>query len=505
MIIKHSFLLLLISFFAHTFTAQVQNIKRIEFELKEGYSNHEFAKFGDNGILLYSKSDELVEGVYEWKIERYSTDLELSETTFIKVPKGQRLDETFENETNLYLFFKSKKGAYNIFEVNAKTLEIRKSQGILPKKIWLKEFRVIQNTAFLTGSIKGEPTIYTINFQTGEKNLRPILVNGYKSNKLSIENVQIQDQTNELFVYMNAYLKKEHDIHILRFDSNGEKKDALNLTADIDQKLSSISASYISDNEYVYTGTYSDRSSRSSQGVYICKSTNGKKDFIQFYNFLEFEKFLSYLPEKRQAKIEKKKKKKEKKGKELKLNYQIASHNIIIKDDKYIFIGEAYYPTYRTETYTTTGANGTTVTHTRTVFDGYRYTHATVAAFDKKGARLWDQTFEMFPSYKPFYVKKFISVSTDSKNKIDLLFSSRSSIHSISFSENGEIINDDNYDLIETGSEDDKVRYSLSNMDHWYGSYFLTHGLQKIKNKEEKEKRGKKKRKVYFINKISYK
>ena len=96
---------------------------------------------------------------------------------------------------------------------------------------------------------------------------------------------------------------------------------------------------------------------------------------------MSLNKFLEYLPARKQAKVERKQKRKEKKGKEMNINYLIASHDIIKKGDKYIMLGEAYYPTYRTET--RTDANGN-VTY-RTVFDGYQYTHAVVAGFDKDG------------------------------------------------------------------------------------------------------------------------
>lgn len=499
------FILLFASIFLFIYgtKSQVEQINRIEFELKEGYDDHELAKFGKNGILIYARQDKSDAGVYKWKIERYSEDLELTKTEFFSIPKGQDLDETFENKEYLYLFFKSKQGEYTLVEIKASNLDVSTKEGKLPKNLSPSDIYIIDNTAFVTLYAKKEKAIYTIDLSSGSTNIRSIIIDGYKGSSLSIENVQIQEKSRELFVYVNAYIKKEHDIFVLRFDKNGEKKETFKLTEGVENKLSSVSASYVSKDEYIYTGTYSDHSSASSQGIYICKTKNSKREFIKFYNFLDLENFLSYLPEKKQAKIEKKKKKKELKGKELKIDYRMASHDILVKDDKFIYIGEAYYPTYRTETYTTTGANGTTVTHTRTVFDGYQYTHATIAAFSLKGEKIWDQTFKMYPYYKPYYVKKFISVSTEDKKKIDMLFASGSTIYSKSFDLNGEVLNDKSYETIETGNDEDIVKYSYTNMDYWYGKYFLAHGFQKIKNKEESL--GNKKRKIYFINKIGYK
>jgi len=168
-------------------------------------------------------------------------------------------------------------------------------------------------------------------------------------------------------------------------------------------------------------------------------------------------------------------------------------------DEGYLFIGEAYYPTYRTETYTTY-SNGVAVTQTRQVFDGYQYTHAVVTRYNKYGEMVWDQIFEMYPSYKPFFVKRFISIAEGDQDALNLVFASRSRIVSKSFSYEGEVISDRTSDPIETGLDGDKTKWSNSNVDYWYDDYFIAYGRQKIKNKEK----GQRKRFVYFVNKIKF-
>ncbi|MCB0739101.1 MAG: hypothetical protein KDC92_16445, partial [Bacteroidetes bacterium] len=198
--------------------------------------------------------------------------------------------------------------------------------------------------------------------------------------------------------------------------------------------------------------------------------------------------------------------KKEKKGKELVFSYRIAMHGIIKVDDGYMFLGEAYYPTYRTETYTTTSTvNGvtTTTTNTRQVFDGYQYTHAILSKFNEDGKLIWDQIFEMWPSYKPFVVKHFISIAERNQNSLKLVFASRSRITSKSFDFNGTIIQESESEEIETNFENDKTKSSFSNIDYWYDNFFIAYGEQKIKNTKD-DTRQKRKRKVYFINKIKY-
>jgi len=364
---------------------------------------------------------------------------------------------------------------------------------------------VIGDYAFFKAISKKEPFLFSVNWKNGDKKLIPLIIDGVKMKKVSVKNFQVSEENNEIYVYIKVpKSKKESDLHVMRLNNIGGKKDQFNLTANIDKNIVEITASKVKNDKYVYTGTYSSKSGGTSQGLFFCTAKKGKVENIEFYNFLNLKNFLSFLPEKKQTKIKNKQKRKANKGKELSINYSISPHDIIETEDGYLFLGEAYYPTYRTETYTTTTySNGqaVTVTRTRTVFDGYQYTHATLAKFNKQGKLIWDQTFEMWPSFKPFFVKRFISISEKNKNSIKLVFSDRNTINTKSFYFDGRIKKDSKSDEISTGKEGDNIKYTFSNLDYWYDSYFLAYGNQKIKNKEAK---GKKKRKVFFISKIQY-
>ena len=184
----------------------------------------------------------------------------------------------------------------------------------------------------------------------------------------------------------------------------------------------------------------------------------------------------------------------------MKLNYRMVIHNIIEKEEEYIFIGEAYYPTYRTESYTTF-VNGVSSTQTRQVFDGYQYTHAAIASFDQKGNMNWSNTFEMWLDYKPYSAKEFITVSTYD-NKVSMIYINGSVIKSTSFKD-GQAVTDKNIEIVNTGDENDKLKWTTSaETDYWYDDNFIASGFQKIIN--SKERIGNKRRKVFFLNKIEY-
>ena len=259
----------------------------------------------------------------------------------------------------------------------------------------------------------------------------------------------------------------------------------------------------VSENKYVVAGTYSKDRRGYANGMYLSLINPTGNVQTTTINFLDIKNFISYLPQRKQEKIEKKKDKAEAKGEELNLDYLAAVHDVIERQNEYILVSEFYYPTYYTETYTTTNANGGTTTHRRQVFDGFQYTHASVMAFDRSGKIKWSDAFEMFATYKPFTVRRFIEANTEGKD-LKLTFLSGSSIQLNTFDANGNSKNKRTIEIIKTGDEDDNVKWTFgSDIQYWYGQSFLGYGEQKIKNKEDDDK-SKRKRKVFFINKVSF-
>lgn len=185
----------------------------------------------------------------------------------------------------------------------------------------------------------------------------------------------------------------------------------------------------------------------------------------------------------------------------------MATHEIIPADGGYILIGEAYHATTRPVTTSVpTTVNGVTTMRQQTtyVFDGYLYTHAFVAKFSDEGQLVWDHSFELDPGYKPFVVKKFVAVSRNNPEVINLLYTNRNKIVFKSVSLGGKILQEKESSEISTGYEGDKSKKRASTrVNYWYDDYFLVFGEQKIVNKQQGELDDK--RKVFFINKVSLK
>lgn len=502
---KNIFLILTINLFISISSkSQISFEKRVEIDLIDGYNNEAVFEFGKDGFIMSSKKREITSKA-EWKFEKYNTELKLIQTKNILLDDKFSVEKTFTNDKRLHFLFKDRVGNFSIVTIESSDLKVTQVNGAFSEKGWLviEDMSILGDYAFFSVSIKRSPFLYLVNWKTGEKSLMPILVGNISPKKMSIINLQVLEGSNELVVTVKAKIdKRKSDLYVIHINNEGSKEDAFNLTKNVEENIIDVSAFRLDEDKYIYTGNYSTVTTSSSEGLLFCQTDENKIDFIEFYSFLDLENFLSYLPEKSQRKIEKKKEKKEKKGKELKINYKIASHEIIVLDDGYLFLGEAYYPSYRRVPYKThVKENGRMVTkiETKEVFDGYQYTHALLVKFDKKGKLLWDEIFEMWPAYKPLYAKRFISIIEKREDLIKLVFASGNNIISKSIDFNGFILQDIKSEEIQTNFEGDKVKSSFSNINHWYENFFIAYGNQKIKNLDDKTRR-----RVYFFQKIKF-
>jgi hypothetical protein len=480
---------------------------RIEFELKDGYSNEQINLFGENGFIISSKKEKIEDDLQEWKFEKFTSDLQSDKVVNIVQHKKLISRGTYINKEQIFNIYKDSRGNFNFFTIDASTMEVTKVTGRFPAKFYISEIIAIGDYAFIRGTMKKNPMIAVLNWKTSEYKIVPISIKNIAPKKTIIQNMQVLEGSDEVFVFVNVKInKKQSESYVIQFSENGTQGNLINVTPKNGMNLRDISASKLDEQKYIFTGTYSSNNAPASEGVFFCQTENNGVDFINFYKYSDLKNFLNYLPKRQHDKINKKRAKKEKKGEEFILNYRLATHEILPLEDGFLFLGEAFYPTYRTQTYTTTSyVNGrpTTTVHTQTVFDGYQYTHAMLCKFDFEGNMVWDQIFEMWGTYKPFYVKKFISIIGNNQDPIKLAYSSHHRLVTKTIDSDGKVVGLNLSLELKNNQKEDAARYTFSDIDYWFDNYFIAYGNQIFKN-EDGNSIFNRKRKVYFINKIKF-
>ncbi len=500
--IAYSVVLYLLSTIA---MAQVDQSLRVEFPIEDSYGQEIITISDQHTALMIGKFRDRDRKVYQWSFDLVDQNFKTVRKTQVDFSTEYDFFVTNFYENHYYVLqYDVKKGGYSLLDLNVVDLSKKIQEGILPKGLRFEELQALNGNLFLSAYSKKGQSIFIINSTTKEiKTIIPKELTDLKIMYTDMQRVDNIMEEKEIVFKYKACEKGGCDYMMLRFNSAGTQLGNFFFLpkADEDRELTSISISKLATDQYLTTGTYSATRSNMANGIYLARVTSGKVDFIKYYNFLDLNNFTSYLSQKQQDKIEKKKDKKEKAGEEFNLNYYVAVHDISVKDGEYLFLGEFYYPTYRTETYTTMGANGTMVTHTRRVFDGYQYSHACVAGFDMTGKLIWSNTFEMYVNYKPFSVKQFIRMNQEGENT-KLVYATGSLIKTVTFKKN-QVIKEESANFLMKTDDDDVVKRTYSSaIEWWYDRNYISFGTQVIKNKENE--RGNKKREVFYLLKITY-
>ncbi|MEA3443252.1 MAG: hypothetical protein U9R19_00850 [Bacteroidota bacterium] len=418
------------------------------------------------------------------------------------IDKSYKYAASSTTKNHIYILYKNRNGNYIFTSFNVATLKSNEIKGKLSRKLPIGKREIMNEVACFYSYTKRVGYLYAINLKTGEQKGVPIKINNVRAKKTVTEAFQILKKSNEIVVCLNTSFKlKKNHLYIQRFNSNLEMLSTLKLTENVSQSIVNVSVSELNNGKLLLLGTFSGGSQARSEGIFISRLNNKEIEYLKFYNYSDFDKIYSYLSERKQEKIIRKRRRKERRGKHLNSSFRIEPHNAIILDDGYMFVGESYYPTYQHRTYSTYSANGVYTTHSSNIFDGFQYTHAVLARFDKNGQFLWDEALPMWPFHKPFFVKKFISLAKQ-KQSINMVFEDRSQIISATIDFDGNTLCQRMANNIKTNAKGDYTRWTSSVIEHWYGNNFIVHGNQKIKNK--KNSRLAKKRKVYFINKIEF-
>ena len=237
-----------------------------------------------------------------------------------------------------------------------------------------------------------------------------------------------------------------------------------------------------------------------TNGVFLASIVGGKLIYNKINNFSDFKnfKFLSKNGEKLA-------KRREKKNRNLSVAITTTTHYITENENNVLVMGEAYFPTWRTETRYTTGANGQRVATTVTIFDGYQWLGGYVIAYDKNGKMLWENGMKLGRIIKSYSNNKRLSFAESDNGDIVITCALGDQIQTKTIHENGNA-DDDRFIDIKIADGGKKKANKRDNtfaakIEPWYDNFYIAYNFQTIK-KDKKEK-GEKYSNYLNINKIN--
>ena len=489
----------------HAFS-QVEQPDRFEVEIK-GYDNYfDIINGEENGLLLVREIDERNrqgDPMFEF--------LSLDSSLHLAWKKEMYISRFFEYrgfdyfDAAYYLLFKNIKGSSKDLKIIK--LDIAKGDtthykvtNLIP--IELSEFEMTQDAALIGGYFNYNPFVIHYDLRNEKSKVLP----GIYQNRSELIQLKVDDVSGTFVVVTTQKTyDKRNTLSVKTYDFNGDLVGNTLLEPDIDKGLVNGQAADFGLDISLMGGTYSNKRSTYSRGLFLASVRNDGEQEIKYYNFGDLDNFFNYMKARRRNRISKKIERKKVNGKKAKFNYRFLIHEIIEEGDQYIMLGEAYYPKYSSSGYSNFNsyAGLGLPNNYGMYFIGYRYTHAVVIGFDKKGNILWDNSFEI-DDVLSFNLDQYVHADTRD-GSIVLLYLYDNQIRS-KIIQGSEVIEGKSFDQIKLAFDDDIVKEDdseIEKLELWYGNNYFAYGEQHIKNM--KDAGVKLNRRVFYVNKVRYK
>ncbi|MEZ4828550.1 MAG: hypothetical protein R3C61_20025 [Bacteroidia bacterium] len=531
----------------------------------EGYSDKYYvAATGDLGLVLYHQSDTTDENKDPiWTFTKFTTDFIEIWKREAAVDKGLVYQREYFDGVAVHALFlpiKSRlKTRFQIISLNAETGDIYSTEGVIPYKVKVNDFSVVKNMAYIGGETEmgkleqigrgaAVTAVFPIFLGILQYNPKMVLMRSdiYQDKTLeekfdyykasSVESLSPNEYARSMSVVINHSPQRKKDKVYIKEYAQEKLIRNLEVNPKGANRLLTGRIKHINREEFLIIGTYAapyfdqklgkrfgtwlthTKLEGEAQGIYIAKFSYRSQKFIQYYNFSEFENFFEAYGKKVAEKVKKKASKRKKKAekrakkkkatKELILEVSLLIHDIIETPEEYLLVAEAYYPVYQEMNSSfnpLSGETGYSRPGRGNVLLGYRYTHAITAGFDKfKGMMKWDNSFPIWNIMSDKLEQRVQVFHNEEDTTTTMIFNNEGLIQS-RVVKGGEIIQSRKIKQVETEFMTDRIKEDYnSDIEYWYGNYFLAWGYEKIAKTDEKILSQERRRHVFYFYKVAY-
>jgi hypothetical protein len=536
-------LLLLVSFFTQ---AQTQQPIRFEVPTRSGTSPFNYVACGEDGVcLFYPTIEETGKDSISWSF--YLLDRNLQQVWQKKIPLREDvsfLKSIYRNNCIYLIFHDTKRNEIGnisvLFIIPSKQI-ITEHRSDIPYKADIIDFEVLNDLVFIGyNENKGKPGLIAFSLIDGQK----------RNYEISTEDDALLLDVAVDSIYKDVYAtykvqktSTRNTLYVNKYDLSSALRSTTSFEGEIEKRIIN-SAEYVpmSGSRGLVTGCYgySNRGRRTydyyndyynyyyynslynrpytydankdntpvSDGYFTAAVGDSIQPTLRYYSFVDFVNALKITSDMDVLRLRKRSEKREKNGltgedntvddNGNSLNYRLLMHPVIAADGKFLLLGETYYPEYHTMTQMVYDYYGRAFPSTYSVFDGFRYSNAFLAAFDSTGVKVWDNGMEMRDILTTFLNQKMNYVFNG--REMTLFYNANGKL-AVKTIKDSETLDNTEYISIAPKRQTDQVTSEyLGTMEHWYDNYFLASGYQTIRNNYLNEN----KRNVFYLNKMAF-
>jgi len=539
--------------FAPALLAQSGNPLRLEIQAPAGSDPFNYVTAGKNGVcIFYPTINETGRDSISWSFMMVNDKLKEEWRKQVPLHEDVTYLKSLSTTDAIYLLFhdtkRNKDGNILVFMIIPRLQIITEHKGIIPDKAEVVDFEVSNNYAFIGfNSRKGQPGIIGFSLVTGEKRTYEITT---EKDALLLD-IAIDTTNKTIFAtYKIQYASSRNHLYVNQYNSPGTLEKTFDFSEQVERRNFN-SAQYIpmGEGDGLVAGTYGYNVSTTrrqydyydnyynsyyynyyspyylrqsnydanedktpvSDGYFTALIKNGIAGTTKYYNFSNFNNVYKYITNVNALRMKAKPEKKNDKAEESDqtnthedeendktLNLRLLKHDIYINSGQFILTSEAYSPEYHTNTQMSYDYYGRAFPTSYQVFDGFRYSHAFVAAFDSGGLMTWNNGMEMRDILTKYLNRKLNCLFENEETT--LYYNANNKVAFKTIKGNSIVENTSYTTLAPVRGTDQHLDEYLGTIEHWYDNFFIATGYESIRNNYLENN----KRNVFYMSKMAF-
>jgi|GEM_PF-894643 len=539
--------------FAPALLAQSGNPLRLEIQAPAGSDPFNYVTAGKNGVcIFYPTINETGRDSISWSFMMVNDKLKEEWRKQVPLHEDVTYLKSLSTTDAIYLLFhdtkRNKDGNILVFMIIPRLQIITEHKGIIPDKAEVVDFEVSNNYAFIGfNSRKGQPGIIGFSLVTGEKRTYEITT---EKDALLLD-IAIDTTNKTIFAtYKIQYASSRNHLYVNQYNSPGTLEKTFDFSEQVERRNFN-SAQYIpmGEGDGLVAGTYGYNVSTTrrqydyydnyynsyyynyyspyylrqsnydanedktpvSDGYFTALIKNGIAGTTKYYNFSNFNNVYKYITNVNALRMKVKPEKKNDKAEESDqtnthedeendktLNLRLLKHDIYINSGQFILTSEAYSPEYHTNTQMSYDYYGRAFPTSYQVFDGFRYSHAFVAAFDSGGLMTWNNGMEMRDILTKYLNRKLNCLFENEETT--LYYNANNKVAFKTIKGNSIVENTSYTTLAPVRGTDQHLDEYLGTIEHWYDNFFIATGYESIRNNYLENN----KRNVFYMSKMAF-
>lgn len=483
--------------------AQIVQPERVEIQVNNLSDDFVVVSAEDDGLIIFRDSQERDnKGNHIWEFLKYDTDLQQVWKRNLALEASYFLKGYDYDKGQLCVLFQDgpyRDRSWPMLNMSLESGDTARHAINQVVPVELEYFEIVGQTVVLGGQINYRPVVIHYDMLTERLKALP----GIYQEKGELIDI-IPNKADNTFDVLIGEMNNDRvkTVTLKAYDQYSNLLQSAPLNTGDRKNLLDAQVTEFDGQQQFLAGTYGPRRSRYSRGLFIASIKPNGQQTIKYHNYGDLNNFFSYMRSKREERVKRRIERRKLKNKKIRLNYRMVIHELIADNDKYILLGEAYYPKYNSYYYNGL-YGGMPSRYDNMYFDGYRYTHAIAVCFDKNGNLLWDHTFKL-DNVRSMQLKQLVHVNVQNESVV-LMYSFEKEIQTKVIQNNGEF-QETASNPIKLASEYDEVKRDndseIAGIGKWYDEFFYIHGTQDIRQRSEQGMGST--RKVFFINKVAF-